>query len=162
MPITVVGPPDLSKYADLAVHVLNHLGYRTTLRVLTNDEWAAEPTAPRRNRQVGVQSWLADFPTASDFLGIIFRCPPDKRFDLNYSEFCTPQTRTLTADALRVQAPDQTSADELWTSVDRQVVDRAAAVPLFNPKLIDVVSRRVGDYQDSPQWGVLFDQLWVR
>jgi len=35
-------------------------------------------------------------------------------------------------------------------------------VPLFNPKLTDVVSQRVGNYQHNPQWGVLLDQLWVR
>jgi YVTN family beta-propeller protein len=162
MRITVVGPPELSRYANLAVHVLDDLGYRATLRVLTEDEWAAEPTAPRHNRQVGVQSWLADFPTASDFLGVIFRCPPDKGFDLNYSEFCTPHTENLTSGALRVQTTNETRADKLWTSVDRHIVDSAAAVPLFNPKLTDVVSQRVGNYQHNPQWGVLLDQLWVR
>jgi peptide/nickel transport system substrate-binding protein len=35
-------------------------------------------------------------------------------------------------------------------------------VPLLNPKQVDFVSRRVGDYQYSPQWGVLLDRLWVR
>ena len=25
-----------------------------------------------------------------------------------------------------------------------------------------LVSRRVGNYQYNPQWGVLLDQLWVR
>jgi hypothetical protein len=36
-------------------------------------------------------------------------------------------------------------------------------VPLTNPAAVAFVSRRVGDYQYSPQWGsVLYDQLWVR
>ncbi len=26
----------------------------------------------------------------------------------------------------------------------------------------DVLSKRVGNYQYSPAWGMLFDQLWVR
>jgi hypothetical protein len=36
-------------------------------------------------------------------------------------------------------------------------------VPLVNPKVIEVVSRRVGNYQYSPNgYGMLIDQLWVR
>jgi hypothetical protein len=35
-------------------------------------------------------------------------------------------------------------------------------VPLVNPKAVDVLSKRVGNYQDSPPLGLLIDQLWVR
>jgi hypothetical protein len=35
-------------------------------------------------------------------------------------------------------------------------------VPLVTLKQVDIVSRRVGNYQYNPQWGVLFDQLWVK
>jgi hypothetical protein len=36
-------------------------------------------------------------------------------------------------------------------------------VPLVNPKVIDVLSKRVGNYQYSPSGlGMLLDQLWVR
>ena len=35
-------------------------------------------------------------------------------------------------------------------------------VPLVIPSTIDFVSRRVGNYEYSPQHGVLPDQLWVR
>ena len=38
----------------------------------------------------------------------------------------------------------------------------AAVVPLINVKSIAFVARRVGDFQYSQQWGVLYDQLWVR
>ncbi len=31
-----------------------------------------------------------------------------------------------------------------------------------NPLNVDFVSRRVGNYQHNPQWGVLLDQLWVK
>jgi hypothetical protein len=35
-------------------------------------------------------------------------------------------------------------------------------VPLFTPSGASVVSKRVGNYQDNPEFGILFDQLWVR
>jgi hypothetical protein len=35
-------------------------------------------------------------------------------------------------------------------------------VPLVNPKQLVFLSSRVGNYEYSPQWGLLLDQLWVR
>jgi hypothetical protein len=31
-----------------------------------------------------------------------------------------------------------------------------------NPKIINVLSKRVGNFQFSPMWSLLIDQLWVR
>jgi ABC-type transport system substrate-binding protein len=50
----------------------------------------------------------------------------------------------------------------LWESVDRLTLDQAPWVPLVNPKVVDVLSKRVGDYRYSPPLGVLFSQLCVR
>ena len=47
--------------------------------------------------------------------------------------------------------------------IDRQTVDQAPWVPLVNPKTVDVLSKRAGNYQYSPAGlGMLIDQLWVR
>ena len=35
-------------------------------------------------------------------------------------------------------------------------------MPLANPQVVDVLSKRAGDYQYSLAGGILFDQLWVR
>ena len=42
------------------------------------------------------------------------------------------------------------------------IADRAPAVPYANDLQLTFLSRRVGNYQSNPQWGVLLDQLWVR
>jgi ABC-type transport system substrate-binding protein len=47
-------------------------------------------------------------------------------------------------------------------SIDRELSDQAPWVPLVNLKAVDIVSKRVGNYQNSPSSGVLIDQLWVR
>lgn len=39
--------------------------------------------------------------------------------------------------------------------------ERGPVAPLINERGIDLVSERVGNYQRSPQLGVLLDQLWV-
>ena len=53
-------------------------------------------------------------------------------------------------------------ANRLWARLDRELVDRAAWLPLVTPKTTDFVSKRVGNYQYHPLWGVLLDQLWVK
>ena len=35
-------------------------------------------------------------------------------------------------------------------------------VPLADRRNVVVVSRRAGNIQPHPEWGVLFDQIWVR
>jgi len=39
---------------------------------------------------------------------------------------------------------------------------RAAAVPFANNLALGLVSRRTGNYESNPEWGVLLDLLWVR
>jgi len=80
----------------------------------------------------------------------------------NLSEFCNPKIDAEIRRAFSVQTTDPQAANELWAQVDRDIVDQAPHVPLTNPRTIDLVSPRVGDYQYNPQWGALIDQLWVR
>ena len=68
------------------------------------------------------------------------------------------------ADCPRGVAPDPDPAESeaLWARLDRELTDRAICLPTVDGKKTDVVSRRVGNYQNHPFWGVLVDQLWVR
>jgi hypothetical protein len=35
-------------------------------------------------------------------------------------------------------------------------------VVMYNPNNLDFVSKRVGNYEYNPQWGLLADQAWVK
>jgi peptide/nickel transport system substrate-binding protein len=61
-----------------------------------------------------------------------------------------------------LETTDPALASSLWSRVDRQLVDQAPVAPLVNPKQVDFLSDRIGNYQYNPQWHVLLDQLWVR
>ena len=64
---------------------------------------------------------------------------------------------------MAAQVTDPYAARGLWERVDRQIVDEAPWVPLLNATTVDMLSKRVGDYQYSPNgYGLLIDQLWVR
>ena len=81
----------------------------------------------------------------------------------NASEFCDPRTDQQVARALGEQSTNPDVARTLWKRIDRNTVNQAPWVPLVNPKVVDVLSKRVGNYQYTPSGlGILFDQLWVR
>jgi hypothetical protein len=50
----------------------------------------------------------------------------------------------------------------VWAAIDRDVADDAVVVPISNELGWDFVARRVGNYQNNPQLGMLVDELWVR
>ena len=80
----------------------------------------------------------------------------------NWSEFCDQGIEAEIQRALKLQSGDPYLANRLWARIDREIVDEAPVVPLVTLKQVDIVSRRVGNYQYHPQWGVLLDQLWVK
>ena len=49
------------------------------------------------------------------------------------------------------------------STVAGEITDQAAWVPLYTPPAVDLLSKRVGNYQYSPAgFGRLIDQLWVQ
>jgi len=54
-------------------------------------------------------------------------------------------------------------ARRLWAQVNRLVTNQAPLAPIDNSSTsAGFVSARVGNYQDSPFYGPLVDQMWVR
>jgi YVTN family beta-propeller protein len=148
--------PELAREGRLAGQVLDELGYRASLRVMPLDKQVPYVLDPSHRAQIGTWSFGADYAAASDVL-LAYRCRSG-----DPSRFCDRHTDRLIARALQTETTDQIRANALWTQAQRRIVDQAAAVPLFNPNAIELVSRRVGGVQRSPQWGLLLDQLWVR
>ncbi|HEY7622893.1 MAG TPA: ABC transporter substrate-binding protein [Solirubrobacteraceae bacterium] len=163
--VTVIGEADfLNGEAHELTRVLNQLGYHAKLRFLSTDVDYFGYIADSRHRvQTGLFEWAADYPGASGYLQPLFGCDafvPADPSQVNDSEFCDARTDQLMQQARRQKSV--AAADALWSKVDQRIVDQAAALPLDTPKALAFTSRRVGDYQYSPQWGVLYDQLWVR
>ena len=48
-----------------------------------------------------------------------------------------------------------------WAALDHRAVDLALLAPMVNSGA-DFVSERVGNYQFSPAYEALFDQMWVQ
>jgi peptide/nickel transport system substrate-binding protein len=166
MHVSVLAPrgSSLVGEARFVVPLLNKLGYRASLRLLGQNYFP--DIADSRNRaQLGVTYWGPDYPAARDFLALQYSCSsfaPGNPNNINWSEFCDPHADRLMKRADQLQSTDPAAANTLWARAERRIVDQAAVLPLDNPKNVDFVSRRVGNYQFNPQWGALLDQLWVR
>lgn len=139
------------------VSLLNQLGYRATLRYIPFEHGYYDvvfAAAAATTVQAFGSEWTSDYPAAGPFL-TPFRCGGGNRV-------CNHAIDRKMRQASDLQAVSRTSADRLWAEIDRELVDQAVAVPLTNSRDVDFFSRRVGNYQHHPVFGVLLDQLWVR
>jgi YVTN family beta-propeller protein len=148
------------------VGVLRELGYRASLRVASVAGFARNVNDTRRRVQASVATWIADYPSASDFFDLFFRCSSFRKADpantTSGSFFCQPSIDSQMRRADQLQTSDPQAAAQVWASVDREVTNLAPWVPFASLRFADFTSTRVGDYQYNPAWGIVLDQLWVR
>jgi YVTN family beta-propeller protein len=156
---------DLPGVGPYALKLLRSLGYRASLRAL-GDSYFPTVGDSRTRAQIGTTEWISDYPVASGFFNAVLTCAsflPNNPGNSNDAQFCDPAIDRQTRRALTEQATNPDAARGVWERVDRQTVDQAPWVPLVNPRAVDVLAKRVGNYQYSPAGlGMLIDQLWVR
>jgi peptide/nickel transport system substrate-binding protein len=149
------------------VSVLRQLGYRASLRVITNDHaYVRRLYDSRQHTQIGDFSWYQDYPAPPDFIGPLLSCrsflPDSPQGNLNAAEFCDRQIDAQVNRARTLPTRRPNAAGSLWARIDHELVDQAPWVPLYNPRALVLLSARVGNYQFHPYWTLLIDQLWVR
>jgi YVTN family beta-propeller protein len=148
------------------VSVLRELGYQATLHIAAPEALQEAVNDSRRRIQATDGTWLADYPAASDFFDLFFRCsafrladPADTR---NGSFFCDPAIDRLMNLADSQQVSDPARAAATWATVDRAVTFAAPWVTLAILNNVDFLSARVTNYQYNPFFGILLDQLQIR
>jgi YVTN family beta-propeller protein len=154
-----------SPLARYATGLLRSVGYRPSIKTLGGDSYFPTVGDSRNRAQMGVTGWFPDYPAPSGFFVPLFSCSAFKPADPgnnNVSEFCDRRLDRQVQRALTDQVNDPYAARGLWASVDHRIVDEAPWIPLVNFQTVDVVSKRVGDYEYSPALGTpVLDQLWV-
>jgi peptide/nickel transport system substrate-binding protein len=150
------------------VSVLRSLGYRARLKVVPSgnpNSYLSVLSDSRRKVQAGITGWFADYLSPSNFFPQLLTCAsyhPRSADNENVAGFCDPRIDDEIARSRSLQTTDPQAASQLWSKVDRDIVDQAPWVAVMNPRWIDFVSPRVGNFQFHPQWIALFDQLWVK
>jgi peptide/nickel transport system substrate-binding protein len=158
MPVVVESSP-LIPHGDLLaeymIDLLDELGYRGIVKHATYGQFYS----PVTEFQMAIDAWLADYPAASNFITNRFTC--DAPFSPS-ARFCEPRIDEMIDRATQMQLDDPAAAGALWAEIDREIVDQAPYLWLASTNGVEFVSERLGNYQYSPQWGVLLNQLWVR
>ncbi|MEK6274647.1 MAG: ABC transporter substrate-binding protein [Actinomycetota bacterium] len=149
--------------AEVARQTFTQLGYRYVEKIFPDPEqyFEALVKAPKNAPNSGTTGWLADYPAASNF----FEPMSCKTFGdpaANSSRFCSAAFDRKLERATVVQTRDPGAAAKVWEQIDRDATDQAIWVSTHTPRNVDLVSKRVGNYQHHPLFGVLLDQLWVR
>ncbi|MGB6582318.1 MAG: ABC transporter substrate-binding protein, partial [Streptosporangiaceae bacterium] len=169
VPVTVWILKDFASRAldSYLVRVLKDLGYRAHQRTVPGYRFFPAVSNLHSKIQAGFNAWGADFPTASEFFLPVLSCrsfyqDPNSSDTSNYAGFCDPHADQLASQAQAAQLTDPAAARRLWAQVDRIVTDQAPWVPILSQGSTTFVSARTGNYQESPIYGPLLDQIWVR
>jgi peptide/nickel transport system substrate-binding protein len=153
----------IGKYIQV---VLFKLGYDPRVKVLPDGVQSAFVQNSRNRVEAGLAQWKAAYPAPSGLLSGLLGCDsfvPDSDTSPNISGFCDRRTvEPLMQRAVGLDFTHPRAAERLWRQVDRSVTDLAVWLPLFNPKRLDLVSKRVGNYRWSPQLHLMPSRLWVK
>jgi peptide/nickel transport system substrate-binding protein len=145
--------------------VLNDLGYKASVKAISSNIQFTYIQNTNNNVQISVSQWYQDYPAASDFLNILFGCDsfhPGSDSSVNISGFCDKEIDVQMKAALKLAITDQAGADKMWTDIDKAVMAKAPAVPLFTPKHVDFLSKRVGNFLFNAQYYWVVTQSWVK
>jgi peptide/nickel transport system substrate-binding protein len=138
--------------------LLAKLGYDATLHLSDPSSYYAAIEGLHRLAQIGVDSWTADYVTESGFITPLVACGAAT----NWTGLCDPSTDQRMKNATQLRATDPAGANEEWSTIEHDLVDRALFVPFGTRYWVQLVSGRLGNYQSAPQWGPLVDQMWIR
>ena len=160
----LAAPPQVvAKERRVFERAFKTIGYRVSVRTFHDirSYYTALGKSTAAQVQAGVNGWFADYPAPSTFFSIL-SCSQARNPVQNGSRFCSRSLDAEIRSAVSLQSRDQTSAASAWAKIDREATGTAAVVPMFTPRSVDLVSKRVGNYQHHPLFGVLLDQLWVK
>src|SRR4249919_733116 len=166
-PVSVYSADDeVSKEMGVYIQsVLNQIGYKAKVKPISGNIFFTYVQNTKHKVQINVQQWYQDYPAASDFLYILFGCEsfhPGSDSSINIAGFCDKKINAQMHKALTLGIENQDAADALWTKIDRMVTDQAPMATIFNPKHLDFVSKRVGNFTFSKQYYWVIDQSWVQ
>jgi len=145
--------------------VLSELGYKASVKPISSNIQFTYIQNTNNNVQISVSQWYQDYPAASDFLNILFGCGsfhPGSDSSVNIAGFCDKEIQGKMDEALALAITDQAAADKLWAEIDKAVMEKAPAVPMFTPKRVDFVSKRIGNYMFNAQYYWVVTQSWVQ
>jgi len=145
--------------------VLNAIGYKASIKAISSNIQFTYIQNTNNKVQASLTNWFQDYPAPSDFLYVLFGCAsfnPGSDSSINIAGYCDKAVDADMQKALALAVTDKPAANKIWAAVDKKITDDAPAVSLFQPKSLDLVSSRLGNYTWSDQVHMVFSQVWVK
>lgn len=136
--------------------VLRSLGYRAHDHLAPS---ATITTAMRKRHQLSADGdWQSDYPSPTSYIPQFFSCDGGN----SNGYYCDPQLDRKMQQATLLESQHPVKAGALWTEIDHDLTNNAGWVPTVNLRTVDLVSKRIRNYQYNPLWGFIADQVWLR
>ncbi len=145
--------------------VLRTLGYDAQAKAISANIQFTYIQNTNNKVQASLTDWYQDYPAPSDFIYVLFGCDsfhPGSDSSINISGWCDKTIDAEMKKALATAVGDPKAAYAIWAKADHDITDAVPAVSLFQPKFVDLIGKRVGNYEWSDQVHMLFSQAWVR
>jgi peptide/nickel transport system substrate-binding protein len=145
--------------------LLQDLGFDAKLKTISSQIEFNYIQNTNNKVQASLTDWTADYPTASDYLQVLFSCGnfhPGSDNSVNMSGTCDPAVDRRMDAALVTALTDPAAANRQWARIDRDITDTAASITLFQANELSLVSSRLGNYTWSYLMHMMFAMVWVR
>jgi peptide/nickel transport system substrate-binding protein len=162
----ITGDSDVSKSVGTYIQgVLKDLGYEASVKSMSSDIQFTYIQNTNNKVQISIAQWYPDYPAASDFLNVLLSCDsfhPGSDSSINISGMCDKDLDERMHRALELALTDPDGANVEWASIDKAYMEKAPWAPLFTPKHVDFVSKRLGNFTFSNQFYWLPALSWVK
>jgi peptide/nickel transport system substrate-binding protein len=145
--------------------VLNDLGYKTSVKPISSNIQFTYIQNTNNKVQISISQWYQDYPAASDFLNVLLSCDsfhPGSDASINISGMCDKDLDGRMQATLKQALTDPENVDAEWAKIDQAYMEKAPWAPLFTPKHVDFVSKRLGNFTFSNQFYWLPALSWVK
>ena len=145
--------------------VLNDLGYKASVKPISSNIQFTYIQNTNNKVQISISQWYQDYPAASDFLNVLLSCDsfhPGSDASINISGMCDKDLDARMKATLKQALTDPENADAEWAKIDQAYMEKAPWAPLFTPKHVDFVSKRLGNFTFSNQFYWLPALSWVK
>jgi peptide/nickel transport system substrate-binding protein len=162
----VVANDEVNKAMGVYVQsVLNSIGYKASVKAISGNIQFTYIQNTNNKVQISVTQWYQDYPAPSDFLYVLLGCAsfhPGSDTSVNMSGYCSKPVDAMMKKALKLGISNPEEALALWTKVDHAITDDAPLAVLLNPRQINFLSKRTGNFIWSAQFYMMFAKAWVQ
>lgn len=145
--------------------VLRELGYDAAVKSISANIQFTYIQNTKNQVQISVSTWYQDYPAPSNFLNVLFSCASFREgsdTSINIAGLCDKGVDAALSKALAAGVTDPKGAAAQWAAIDRQVTELAPVAVFYNPKKLDFISKRLGNFQFSGQLYFMFAKAWVK